>query len=421
MTWAPGVVVRHLFLAAGLSSLVLLAVVAALLSVEDRTRRVTPRTASTLAIAVGVGAVLLGGAAVARGVGGLGAGLGWLTVPPVTGGWRATAVAGATLLAVALPVRLAPGRIRLGHLLGAAAVAAVVAGGLAGIRIDAFGSRRALGVPIQSVAVAAGVAAFLPMGHAARRGTQWRWPLAAAAVGAPFGAVAPAVPVGGLGPFLVGLFMTLWTPALGALGCVLFALGWATADGDPRRSARSLATGVAAVGGVGTVLSLGALPQAGLLVVPLVPILVAYLVFGLWTRYRPAVTAEESFLRGPVAALAGVGALLVHGTARFGPEYVGHVARPPSLLLSSLALAVTPFALFALGRTTRRNAHLRWVPALATVGLPAAVVGAATLRPYDLGGIWLAAVLAVVAYLLGIPAWYLGRAVAAESDTRGSY
>lgn len=210
--------VRHFALAAGLPALVLLATVAALASAADALAVVGRRAVLAAGWVLAAAALALAGVAAVDG--------GPAVAPAVVGLATGVATAGA-----ARP----SGRLRTPHVAAAAVVVALSVGLALDLRVDAFGWYRRPPVPVQSVALVGAAAAFVPFGFAARRRERARWIPAGAAVVAPFAVVAPAVPVGGLGPFFVAVLLAPWALATSAVGAVLFALGWTAAGRGPDR------------------------------------------------------------------------------------------------------------------------------------------------------------------------------------------
>jgi hypothetical protein len=179
-----------------------------------------------------------------------------------------------------------------------------------------------------------------------------------------------------------------------------------------------LAEVVVAVTAVGAALAYPALPEGGLVVPPVVVVPVACLVFAGVVRFRPALSPTAASFAATTAVGAGLAALFTRGILRFGPGFPGHALRPPSLVLSSVALAVTALAFFPLGRATARGTGPRW-PFVAAIGsLPALTVVAAVVRPYALAGPLLPVAFVTVAVLFGVSLFRLGHASALAGPDR---
>jgi hypothetical protein len=181
---------------------------------------------------------------------------------------------------------------------------------------------------------------------------------------------------------------------------------------------RALAERVVAVAAVGSALAYPALPEAGLVVPPVVVLPVACLVFAGALRLRPTPSPLGASTAAACGVAAGLLVLFIRGILRFGPGFPGHALRPPSLVLSSVALAVTALAFFPLGRATARGRGRRWPVVAAVVALPALTVLAAVRRPYNLAGLSLPVAFALVAVAFGIPLFRLGHASALAAEER---
>jgi len=440
-------VVRHLALAAGIPGLLCLALVAALLSVGDAFSLPPGRRVAV------VGAIL-GGGSLVLGVAGVVAGVAWSD---------AAALVGGAVLGLATAVALLPGSVGFGRLVVAPLASAAALGVALDLGVPAFGWGGSLGIPLQSVAMVLPGAVLPPLGFAARRRHPARWVVAAVVVTSPFLVAAPLVPVGGLGPFFVAMVMLPWVGVLATASPVLFGLGWVAAEagassdstpdsnsGDdpdlgsgaeygsrsdapdepgpepetevgprlPRVPVARLAGGVVATGGLGTALALGGLPELGLLVVPLVPIPAACLGIGVLVLLRPGAAADHPLVGVVAGTSFGVVALLARGILATGVEYVPHVLRPPSLVLSSVALAMTALSFFPLGVAVGRRSEFRWAYATGIVLLPVATVVASLFRPWNLAGPFLAATFSVVAVLLGVPLFRLGLLARTRTDVK---
>jgi hypothetical protein len=203
------VAARHLFRAGGIPALLLLSAAAALVSVGEAIEAVAVRTVAVAAGVVGAGSILTSALAATTG--------------SLYG--DAALLVGVVTLSAAVSVATVGERIRFGHaLLGAVAVAAG-AGFVLGPRVEAFGWLDPVGAPLQSFALVFAGTAFLPLGYASGGESPSTWLLGTAVVATPFAVALPAVPVGGLGPFFVGVFLLPWSASVATVGAVLFALG----------------------------------------------------------------------------------------------------------------------------------------------------------------------------------------------------
>lgn len=205
------------------------------------------------------------------------------------------------------------------------------------------------------------------------------------------------------------------TTALAVLVVTVFPLAvvgvlFRAADRFAAVPVRPLAEGIAAVAAVGSALAYPALPEGGLVVPPVVVLPVACLAFAGAVRLRPTPSPLAASTAAAGAVAAGLLVLFTRGILRFGPGFPGHALRPPSLVLSSVALAVTALAFFPLGRATVRGRGRRWPLVGAIVGLPALTVLAAVWRPYNFAGLLLPVAFAIVAVAFGVPLFRLGHA-----------